>query len=460
MEAIHVKTVDPISQDLLRAVAARGIDLNWERFEKLQPMDGFLRLGLSCPFGCLEGPCRIDPFGRGAAKGICGLDRDGMAAAMLLRLAVNGALEALADSATPTWPEALKTAVAKAEKTLGGAIAADEAHQAAATLARPSLSPAAMVRQAVRLGVLTLGLVPDAWDGSAACKAGFGALADGVIGFCGRPSAEVIKAVAAKAPVVALGDWIMNGDEVLPLACTSGEAELVVAAGLVDAVVRGAGVSAAIAQACEAAGIPAFDDTAPAEAILAGAAKARAAKQCVALPDMPSAEGTMVFSADALAKDAGRGKLAVFAGADMVQQPLGWIATEVAPTLAGDGACIAGWGDAATWMLKAGLGSDAGVGARALCPMGGAKTVMAATAAGAKLAGVCFTGLRGCRDLAVALGMAALGARVCLAAPIPVWGSAVVRDALTAELSACGGELAHFDHVAGADEVLQWFNAK
>ena len=252
----------------------------------------------------------------------------------------------------------------------------------------------------------------------------------------------------------------MNGDEVLPLACTSGEAELVVAAGLVDAVVRGAGVSAAIAQACEAAGIPAFDDTAPAEAILAGAAKARAAKQCMALPDMPSAEGTMVFSADALAKDAGRGKLAVFAGADMVQQPLGWIATEVAPTLAGDGACIAGWGDAATWMLKAGLGSDAGVGARALCPMGGAKTVMAATAAGAKLAGVCFTGLRGCRDLAVAFGMAALGARVCLAAPIPVWGSAVVRDALTAELSACGGELAHFDHVAGADEVLQWFNAK
>ena len=168
-------------------------------------MDGFLRLGLSCPFGCLEGPCRIDPFGRGAAKGICGLDRDGMAAAMLLRLAVNGALEALADSATPTWPEALKTAVAKAEKTLGGAIAADEAHQAAATLARPSLSPAAMVRQAVRLGVLTLGLVPDAWDGSAACKAGFGALADGVIGFCGRPSAEVIKAVAAKAPGRRLG---------------------------------------------------------------------------------------------------------------------------------------------------------------------------------------------------------------------------------------------------------------
>ena len=89
MEQIHIKTVDPLSQELLRSAASRGIDLVWERCEKLQPQDGFLRVGLSCPYGCMQGPCRIDPFGRGADRGICGLDRDGMTAAFLLRLCLN-----------------------------------------------------------------------------------------------------------------------------------------------------------------------------------------------------------------------------------------------------------------------------------------------------------------------------------------------------------------------------------
>ena len=59
--------------------------MNWERYERQQPQDGFVRLGLSCPVGCMQGPCRIDPFRRGAEKGICGLTGDGMVAAFLLR---------------------------------------------------------------------------------------------------------------------------------------------------------------------------------------------------------------------------------------------------------------------------------------------------------------------------------------------------------------------------------------
>ena len=73
METIHLKTVDPISQDLLRAAGQKGIRLNWERFEKLQPQDGFLRLGLSCPYGCLQGPCRIDPCGFAITAGLPGV---------------------------------------------------------------------------------------------------------------------------------------------------------------------------------------------------------------------------------------------------------------------------------------------------------------------------------------------------------------------------------------------------
>ena len=33
METIHLKTVDPISQELLRPASQRGIRINWERYE-------------------------------------------------------------------------------------------------------------------------------------------------------------------------------------------------------------------------------------------------------------------------------------------------------------------------------------------------------------------------------------------------------------------------------------------
>ncbi len=43
METIHFKTVDPVSQDLLRDASQKGIGLNWERYEKQQPQDGFCK---------------------------------------------------------------------------------------------------------------------------------------------------------------------------------------------------------------------------------------------------------------------------------------------------------------------------------------------------------------------------------------------------------------------------------
>src|SRR5512136_3371588 len=116
MESIQVETVDPISQELLKSAYQGGIKLNWDRFEKLQPQDGFLRIGLSCPYGCLQGPCRIDPFGRGPDRGLCGLDRDGMVAALLLRLALSGALEAMPEDrlvSEPSWAPALKEVLSR-----------------------------------------------------------------------------------------------------------------------------------------------------------------------------------------------------------------------------------------------------------------------------------------------------------------------------------------------------------
>ena len=73
------------------------------------------------------------------------------------------------------------------------------------------------------------------------------------------------------------------------------------------------------------------------------------------------------------------------------------------------------------------------------------------------LAGVCFTGLTNCHELAIAVGLAAIGTKICIATPLPVWGSESVRSLLAENLKACGGSLKHFDHPAEASEILDWF---
>src|SRR4030042_5361548 len=120
MDTIHLKAVEPLSQELLKSAYQRGIKISWDRYERLQPQDGFLRVGLSGPLGCLQGPCRIDPFGRGPDRGLCGLERDVMVAAMLLRICLHGTLTILNDitlaGATPTvsFSATLKKSAAKA----------------------------------------------------------------------------------------------------------------------------------------------------------------------------------------------------------------------------------------------------------------------------------------------------------------------------------------------------------
>ena len=225
METIQVKTVDPISQDLLKSAYQKVIKLTWERFEKLQPQDGFLRTGLSCPYGCLQGPCRIDPFGRGPERGLCGLDRDGMVAALLLRLSLSGALEAMpAPAKDSSWDPALKDAVLRPAKKLGGEpISSTEVQAAAFLLIRPMESAAGLIDQSLRLALLTIGWLAKgatlpAGKRSLPLAVGYGLLAqkDFNIGICGQPSPEFLKAVqveinrsiAGGGQLVSLGEFI------------------------------------------------------------------------------------------------------------------------------------------------------------------------------------------------------------------------------------------------------------
>ncbi|MDD4161363.1 MAG: anaerobic carbon-monoxide dehydrogenase catalytic subunit [Methanothrix sp.] len=87
---VRDRSIDPASQEMLDVCQRAGLETAWDRFEKQQPQCGFGELGLCCR-NCNMGPCRIDPFGEGASKGVCGATADIIVARNLLRSIAAGA---------------------------------------------------------------------------------------------------------------------------------------------------------------------------------------------------------------------------------------------------------------------------------------------------------------------------------------------------------------------------------
>jgi carbon-monoxide dehydrogenase catalytic subunit len=71
-------------------MADQGIETAWDRLEQQEPQCGFGQLGLCCRI-CNMGPCRIDPFGEGPQRGVCGADADTIIARNFLRGVAAGA---------------------------------------------------------------------------------------------------------------------------------------------------------------------------------------------------------------------------------------------------------------------------------------------------------------------------------------------------------------------------------
>ncbi|GAW92323.1 anaerobic carbon-monoxide dehydrogenase catalytic subunit [Calderihabitans maritimus] len=87
----NMKTsIDPAVNYLLPLAQKAGIETAWDRFEAMKPQCGFGELGICCRI-CWKGPCRIDPFGNGPQKGICGADADTIVARNLARMIAAGA---------------------------------------------------------------------------------------------------------------------------------------------------------------------------------------------------------------------------------------------------------------------------------------------------------------------------------------------------------------------------------
>lgn len=481
METIHFKTVDPVSQELLRRASRKGLDLNWERYEKQQPQDGFLRLGLSCPYGCLQGPCRIDPFGRGAARGICGLDRDGMAAALLLRLTLQGVLEMppadpVGSGTESLLPASLQDKATAAVRKLGSApLTSAVISESALMLTRPSAAPRQLLHQALRTALWGVGVAAQARAKNAVeakpCSVGCGLLAGEAItvGLAGRVPNALIEALLESAAagakpdvrLISLGDWIPTAGCFLPLACTTGESETLLSSGKVHLLVAGPQTDPGLPALCAALKIPVADsgENPDAADLLRQARDAFDRRN----PDPFDFDPALVGAGRVLLGDAeiaaalqegSPTRIALLGGADSLLHSLGHLPVELTKALRGEDFTVASWGDAAAWTVKQDLPAtllDAEEGPLA------AVSALAAAGRLSLLKGIAFTGIRTCRELTQSLGLAVLGMKISLATPVPLWGSEKVRALLQEELAELGGLWTHFDHPVRADELLDWF---
>lgn len=87
-EKLAKRSMDPAVQEMIAKGAKEGVETIWDRLEKMDPQCGFGDLGLCCRH-CLQGPCRINPFGE-PQRGICGASADTMVARGLDRAIAAG----------------------------------------------------------------------------------------------------------------------------------------------------------------------------------------------------------------------------------------------------------------------------------------------------------------------------------------------------------------------------------
>ena len=83
------KTIDKAVVEMIGKAEDENVTTVWDRLEAMEPQCGFGDTGLCCRH-CLQGPCRIDPFGDGPSTGICGATADTMVARGLDRAIAAG----------------------------------------------------------------------------------------------------------------------------------------------------------------------------------------------------------------------------------------------------------------------------------------------------------------------------------------------------------------------------------
>lgn len=89
MSGVESRTVDPATGQMLRLASEQGLETAWDRYEKMLPQCGYGQLGLCCRM-CLQGPCRINPFGGEPSRGVCGATAYTIVSRNLIRMIAGG----------------------------------------------------------------------------------------------------------------------------------------------------------------------------------------------------------------------------------------------------------------------------------------------------------------------------------------------------------------------------------
>ncbi len=88
-EELQKRTITEDGQLMLRKADQEQLETVWDRFTAQAAHCGFGELGTCCR-NCMQGPCRIDPFGEGATLGACGASADTIVARNLCRAIAAG----------------------------------------------------------------------------------------------------------------------------------------------------------------------------------------------------------------------------------------------------------------------------------------------------------------------------------------------------------------------------------
>jgi carbon-monoxide dehydrogenase catalytic subunit len=88
-KSFESKSLDPAVQQMIAKAEDKGITTVWDRYAAMTPQCGYGDTGLCCR-NCLQGPCRINPFGEEPKTGICGCTADVMVARWLDRAIAAG----------------------------------------------------------------------------------------------------------------------------------------------------------------------------------------------------------------------------------------------------------------------------------------------------------------------------------------------------------------------------------
>ena len=173
MEFIQRKTADRAVNHFLLKAADQEITVTWDRFEGQLPECGFCESGLSCR-DCLQGPCISHPFRDQSKLGVCGKNKDILAAQSLLRLVLKGTMSYL-DQVNDFVKAVQDGAVEPADKGL-----TEQTVKAILGLLHTGNSavvdafPASLVERWKTTGILPQGIANDVFKASQQLEGGFG----------------------------------------------------------------------------------------------------------------------------------------------------------------------------------------------------------------------------------------------------------------------------------------------